>query len=98
MIAIVSEDHDRRERPHRAGQLAPLGDAGVFEAAALRRLGAVRARRRRAPGLAAAPLRALRRALAEQALGPEDEDRDQDPEDDRAGPVAARRATGTALR
>src|SRR4029078_7091406 len=47
--------------------------------------------RRRAPGLGGGALPTLRGALAEQALGPEDEDRDQDPEDDRAGPVTARR-------
>src|SRR5207247_389863 len=36
-------------------------------------------------------LPALRSALAEQALGPEHEDQDQDAEDDRLCPVASRR-------
>src|SRR5918996_5069007 len=52
-----------------------------------------RSERARVPKLwiASLTLRALRRPLAENALRAEDEHRDQDPEHDRAGPVAARR-------
>src|SRR5215211_6837806 len=40
---------------------------------------------------------AIRHLLAEDALGPEDEDRDQHREDDRAGPVAPRRGPRETL-
>src|SRR2546421_7590309 len=40
---------------------------------------------------------ALRRPLAEQALGAEDQDQDQDAEDDGLGPLGSRRADREAL-
>src|SRR6185437_1293843 len=40
---------------------------------------------------------AFRRPLAEEALGPEDEDEDQDPEHDRLGPVGPGRVPVEAL-
>src|ERR1700756_1069410 len=36
-----------------------------------------------------AVLATFRRPLSEEALGPEDQDQDQEPEDDRLGPVAS---------
>src|ERR1700722_14481989 len=42
-------------------------------------------------------LATFRRSFAEQSLGAEDEDQDQDREDDRLGPVGARRVPGESL-